>query len=204
MNIELILGIWGAAVSTVVAMQQIVSAVRDSAKIKVEFAIVTHAVAHADDTLGVKFQSARGDWTEANVEVGIANAGRRALQLTDVFVETSTSIQQLRPDGMPVVLDPNTSVDLVLQPEWFAPKAVVRVSGADEARLDDTPVLAIGVLDALGRRHALSRTACEELVRNCRELPLRTALYKSKTTGEYVAAFQTRQLVRLAIKNQRK
>ena len=76
-------------------------------------------------THGVLLQVRHGDdilWEEADVEIRVRNSGARACQISDVFIETASMIHQVRPKGLPVMLDPNMSYSVRVQPEYFAPK----------------------------------------------------------------------------------
>ena len=103
---------------------RIVQALRERPPILVEASLFNTPTDEGDDTHGVKVQVQQGDdllWKEVDVEVTIANAGRQALQIDCVFIETSTNIFQVTPSGLPVVLDPNRGATVRVQPEFFAP-----------------------------------------------------------------------------------
>ena len=133
-------------------------------------------------------------WEEADIEVRVRNSGDRACQISDVFVETDKAIQQVKPAGLPIVLDPNTGCSLRVQPELFAPKVL-----KDDEMVDQS-VESVGVMDALGKKHRISEENLEQLLRRCRELPLRTAIYQHKETGNRVIAFQVKDQATLVTK----
>lgn len=190
LTMGLLLAIYGALLSTALAVLTIVKFLRERPRISVEAIPLTATASEGDETHGVLVRVRRGDdvvWEQADIEIRIRNAGDQASQITDVFVETATAIQQVRPNDLPVILDPNTSCSVRVQPEYFAPKTT-----SDEGELEDVPVEAVGVFDALGKKHRISKENLATLVRRCGELPLRTAVYKHKETGNVVVAFQVK------------
>ena len=74
-----------------------------------------------------------------------------------------------------------------VQPEYLVPKTPTGQGG-----LKEIPIEAVGVYDALGKKHRISKENLATLVRWCGELPLRSALYKHKETGNVVVAFQVK------------
>jgi hypothetical protein len=185
---ELLLSLYGALLSTTLAVLSIAKFLRERPRISVDAELINTTALEGDDTHGVLVQVRRGHdvlWEEADVEIRVRNAGDKACQITDVFVETATTIRQVRPEGLPVFLDPNSSCSVRVQPEYFAPK-----KSTDAGKLEGISVEAVGVFDGLGKKHRISRDTLEKLVRRCQELPLRTALYRHKETGHVIAAFQ--------------
>lgn len=197
-SLNLVLAVWGAVVSTSLAILHIFQAIREKPRICVEALLVTRAASEGQDTHGVLLHVQRGQnlfWEESDVEVTIRNSGHRACQITDIFVESESFINQVRPEPLPFVLDPNTSVSVLIQPEWFAPILPANEKSEDPGQKDDT-VLAAGVFDALGEKHNIRKESLSELVRTCRELPLRAKLYRHKETGNIITAFQSKDNAR--------
>ena len=200
MTPELLLGAWGAIVSTGVAFFTIRKTLRERPKIVITERLTNASVAdETKDVHGVLVQVKHGDdllWEEVNVEVQVANAGLQALQIVCVYVETPAHLMQIVPEGLPVVLEPNRTVFLSIQPEFLAPPAEAVPSG-DIALTDH--VLAVGVIDALGTKHSIPSSRVERLVASCATLPLRIRIYQHKETGNKVSAFAVKdrfQLVR--------
>lgn len=187
---QLILGIYGAVLSTCLAILTIAKFLRERPKISVDARTVSMTASEGDDTHGVLVQVAHGDdtlWEEHDIEICVRNSGAQACQISDVFVETPTVVHQIRPTGLPVVLDPNMSHSVRIQPEYFAPKQL-----SPEGSLEDEKVQAVGILDGLGKKHVTSPDNLVRLVHMCTALPVRTAVYEHKQTGKKVIAFQVR------------
>jgi len=200
LTMGLLLAIYGALLSTALAVLTIVKFLRERPRISVDAIPITAPASESDETHGVLVRVRRGGdvlWEEADIEIRVRNAGDQACQISGVFVETATAIQQVRPNGLPVILDPNTSCSIRVQPEYFAPK-----TPTDEGGLEEIPVEAVGVFDALGKKHRISKENLATLVRRCVGLPLRTALYKHNETGNVVVAFQVRDAATIVPKKQ--
>jgi hypothetical protein len=184
---ELILALYGAALSTGLAALTALKFFRERPRISVEASRV-HKTAAADQaTHGVLVRVKRGEdflWEEADVEIRVRNAGGQACQISDVFVETATAIHRVRPNGLPAILDPNTSFSVLVQPEYFAPKTCSK-----EGVLMHIPVEAVGVFDGLGKKYQISTENLTTLLCGYGGLPVRTAVYKHKQTGNFVVAF---------------
>jgi hypothetical protein len=198
LSMELMLAIYGALISTALAVLTFVKFLREKPRISVEATPIFTPAAGDDETHGVLVRTRRGDdilWEEADIEIRVRNAGAQACQITDVFVETATTSQQVTPIGLPVVLEPKTSCSVRVQPEYFAPKAP-----AEEGGMKEVTVEAVGVFDALGKKHPIPNKNLVTLVRFCSELPLRTARYKHKETGNIVVAFQVKDTATIVLK----
>ena len=70
----------------------------------------------------------------------------------------------------------------------------------DGALIDET-VEGIGVFDAVGKKHRVPKKNLIAIVDKCRQLPLRTAVFKNKETGNLVVAFQIHDAARLMPKH---
>jgi len=198
---ELLLAIYGAGLSTALGALTALKFLRERPRISVEAIPMSMPAAEGEKTHGVLVRVTHGDdllWEEADIEIRVRNAGAQACQISDVFVETATAIQQVRPTGLPVILDPNTSCSVRVQPEYFAPKGL-----SNDGRLSDLPVDAVGVFDGLGKKHRISRENLTTITARCRALPLRTAVYKHKEKGHLVVAFQVNDAATIVAKNQR-
>lgn len=189
-SFNVLLAIYGALLSTGLAVLAFAKFRRERPLVSVDATTVFTPAREGDDTHGVLIHVERGDdilCEEADVEIRIRNAGAAACQISDVFVETATEIQQVRPEGLPIILTPNTSVSVRVQPEYFVPKRPTK-----EGDLELTRVQAVGVFDALGKKHLISKENLASLVQQCGKWPLRTALFKHKESGNTVMAFQAK------------
>jgi hypothetical protein len=194
---QLALSIYGAVLSTTLGVLTVARYMRERPRISVEATPVALTASEGDDTHGVLVQVRQGDdlhWKEADVEICVRNAGDRACQISEVFVETRKTINQVKPQGLPIVLAPNTACTLRVQPEVLAPKIL------QDDQMVDQQVEAVGVFDALGKRHCISAKNLTALLGYCRGLPLRTWVYQHRETGDRVIAFQPKDEVILVTK----
>jgi hypothetical protein len=199
MSIQTLVAIYGAVLSTGLGMLTLLKFLREKPRISVDAQPVTKPASETSASHGVLVRVRHGHdvlLEEADVEMTVSNAGGQGCQITDVFIETATSIQLVRPEGLPVVLATNTSCTVLVQPELFAPKRL-----SDDGQLIDETVLKIGVFDAVGNKHRIPKKNLIAIVDKCRQLPLRTAVYQHKETGDRVVAFQVRDAARLMPKH---
>ncbi len=175
-TIGTVLAIWGALLSTVLGVVELLKHLGDRARILVEADLSFRPTEPEAATKGTRVQTKHG-WQEVLLSIRMANRGRRPMQITACVVEENNGhMTQVIPDQMPVVLDPNTSLQVEIQKEW----------------LDEGEVTFFGVVDALGRKHGASGDALLGLLRRCRELPTNRKQYRHKETGELVTAFQAK------------
>jgi hypothetical protein len=200
-SMNLVLAIYGAILSTGLALLTAIKFLRERPRISVECIPLCRTAREGSETHGVLVRVLHGDdvlWEEADVEIRVCNAGTQACQVTDVFVETATEVQKIRPNGLPVILEPRTSCSVYVQPEYFVPKTPTESEG-----LIDIPVEAVGVYDALAKKHRISRGNLATLVRWCAELPVRTSLFRHKDTGNVVVAFKAKDPATIVRKTRR-
>ncbi len=193
------MGAWGAVVSTSVAILHLFKAISEKPRISVEAVILSKSASEGQDTYGFLIQTKRGHdirWEEIVIELTIRNSGYRACQITDIFVEEEKSISQIRPKPLPWVLDPITSVSVLVQPEWFVPSSPANESGGESGQKDDI-VLVAGVFDALGKKHKIQRDNLRELIKKLRDLPVRKKLFRQEKTGALITAFQSKDYGRI-------
>ena len=82
--------------------------------------------------------------------------GINTLQITNIFIETNSYIQQIYPDGLPVILQPRTSVTVRVQPEFFAPVSLKNFGGNKYELIDDE-LISAGAFDGLGKKHKINK-----------------------------------------------
>ncbi len=194
---ESALALYGALLSTVLAGISVLKFIRERPQVLVEADIISLPADEGADTHGVLVRVQRGNdlmREEKDVEVRIRNAGHQAIQITDVLVETADAIPQIRPEGLPITLEPNTQHSVLVQPECFVPKTL---RGTD---LHYVPVVSVGVLDALAKKHRISKENLEALLAHCRALPVRTGAYRHRKTGTMIVALQARDSITMVSK----
>ena len=193
-SIELVLAVWGAVVATIIAIFEIQKEYRQRPKIKVDATLSFRSCEEQGELRGVRLKVQRGPdimTEEALVLVTIRNFGRQPNQICAVYVETENNVTQIIPTPLPAILDPNTSVTAEAQPEWFAPQ-ILDETPHQPAELLWVKVVSIGALDALGKKHSISKENLKTLAQACEKLPLRIGVFKNKRTGYFISAFQTK------------
>ena len=173
-----LLSIWGAVVATTLAIIQIVSRYRDKPNIKVSANLVLHTRNENEELKGTRVVvEDSGLVREVLLAVTAANHGKQPLQLTGVILEEESTgnVTQVLPERLPAVLDPLSSITVEIQKEW----------------LDQTETTLLGVVDALGHRHSITRRKLEEVMKRCAELPTNKRKYvRRDDPNEVVTAWQ--------------
>ncbi len=173
-TIKTILAVWGAVLSTVLAIKTLVSAARDRPRISVDASLVFLSCSESDTTKGTKvYQEGRG-WSEVRIHIRVRNKGPQSLQIVSVFVQDSKTSHQIFPENIPAVLEARTQLETTIQKEW----------------IDSVNVQALGVLDAMGKRHNVRAKQLQEIVNRSNTLPSNKKKYRHKKTGEEIEAFQ--------------
>ena len=173
-TIKTVLAIWGAALSTILATKALISAARDRPRIKVSAAIVYLPCDEEGKAKGTKIYDENSGWREIRIGLKASNSGSKSLQLVSVYVVEENTSHQIFPENIPVVSEPRTQVETTIQKEW----------------LDDSHVIELGVLDALGKRHAIDAIELEGIIGKSNTLPSNKKKYRHKKTKEEVEAFQ--------------
>ena len=183
MTLELGLALWGAAVATVLAVKEVLAALRDQPNIEVFAGVVYGAAKEGEAAHGVSYLDTNRHqpmWIEADVEFNIRNRGQKACQVTHVVIGDEKTTMIVAPSPLPIVLEPYTAVRVRVQPEMFAMRNAVDIS-----RRSDPPefmnVKHVGVLTALGDVAYLDRRIIPMILDQCRALPLR---FTETTTHE--------------------
>jgi hypothetical protein len=178
------IAVWGAVLATVLCVRELLTWRRERIKVQVKLTLATEALgsdADDPDRRLVRIEDDRGLPQGVCLLVSVANAGGTPVQIVSAYFAGEKYEHQVVPVGLPIVLEPNTGIDLRLQPEWMA----------NEARGPKS----VGVLDALGRRYPVSPEVVEPVVAAVRVLPHRVRAYKRKDGAderldETVSAFQ--------------
>lgn len=171
-----VLALWGAMLATALGIMEFLKHLRDKPRIVVTADLSFRTTNKESDMKGTLVETKHGP-NEILLAVAAANHGKQALQVTACLIEESNgNLQQVIPPGLPALLEPNTRVQVEIQKEW----------------LDDVNVVRLGVLDALGRVHAVDPTHVAELSQRCNALPSNKREYRNRETGEVVKAFQVK------------
>lgn len=183
-SLRTFLAVWGAALSTVLAIWKLVTEYRDRPSIVVDAWLAYLPCGENDETIGPKVADKRGNWSEIRLEVRIRNVGGKSLQIVSIYVQYPFSSHQIFPEGLPCILEPRSQMQYRIQKEW----------------LDGEEVLELGVLSATGRRHMLSSSSLAALLARCGETPTTKAKYAHRDTGELVVAFKAHDYARVNTK----
>lgn len=171
-----VIALWGAILATVLGILELRKHFRDKPLIVVSADLSFQAANKEDNPKGTLIETDHGP-NEVLLAITAANHGKQALQVTACLVEEANgNLQQVIPPGLPALLEPNTQVEVEIQKEW----------------LDDVKVLRLGVLDALGRIHAIHPAQLATLVQRSNALPSNKREYRNRETGDVVKAFQVK------------
>jgi hypothetical protein len=173
-TLKTILAVWGALLSTILALKALMSSARDKPRIKVNAELIFLSCNESDSTKGTKVYNEKSGWSEVRIRVKASNSGSKSLQIVSVYIDEEKSSHQIFPENIPVVLEPRTQVETTIQKEW----------------IDKSQINELGVLDALGKRHAIEAIGLEDLLKKSNALPSNKKKYRQKKTGEEVEAFQ--------------
>lgn len=178
---EVGLAIWGAVLSTLLFAREAFRWKAERPRLIVSCAIARFSVSEDGDTDPrlVLEEDERGWSVGVAVRVQVANSGERSIQLVSIYIEHELNENQVIPSRLPVVLEPKTRVDFILQPEWFA----------------EPEIVSVGVLDALGRKHALPQDTLQRLMASVDQIATRIERYRRKENADSrlddtVTAFQ--------------
>lgn len=167
--------IYGAGLSTAIALTQGVSAWRRSTKVSVSAEM---AYSTGNSPYGTPIAVQRGnDVVEetATINFTIRNLGGNPVQVLGLLLETlvksSQTLQtrEVTPSGLPIVLEPGTTIQADLQKEHLD-------------LLESCTF--IGVVDGSGRRHRVNPERAAALLRECWRLPTRVDVYHRRDDPE--------------------
>lgn len=179
-------GIWGGLVSTSLAVLQFVKWRRERPRLIVNALMSYHPSSGDEDPyLGLGTPVAlQQDRKRAVVSINVANHGEQALQVVGFIIEAGSPalvrVNQVVPDGLPAVIEPRSSVAVGLQKEFLD---------------TESEILFFGVVDALGRRHAVPEASAKTLIETAWQLPTRVqwVCRRDDPDGERFQAFKALQ-----------
>ncbi|MDH6198521.1 hypothetical protein M2272_005180 [Mycobacterium frederiksbergense] len=190
MNLATWVGLWGGVVSTSLAVLQFVKWRRERPRLIVNASLVYHPASRDEDPgegfgTPLALQQDRDiTYSRVVVKLDIANHGEQALQVVGVIIESSNSVtanaNQVVPDGLPAVIEPRSSVVVELQKEFLDMTSEIRF---------------FGVVDALGRRHAVPEANAKAVIERAWQLPTRVQWVRRRDDpdADPVQAFQAKQ-----------
>lgn len=153
--ISLAIAIWGAILSTVLAVIYVYDKIMDKGKVYV------HADIERLDHPNSPHPPDPHEKFENRVRLTVINCGRRAVQVLGIVLIEAASdekwiMHKITPSGFPVVLEPETTIEPVITIQWLH---------------YHKNAIWLGVVDALGRMYGLSRAELESLLDEAEQLP---------------------------------
>lgn len=184
------IAVYAAGLSTTTALVSFARMIRDRPSIAVQASFSFAAASSADDVpKGTPVEMHEpGLIYECLVHMRIVNRGRRAVQVVAVVVEgvaernksNVIASHEVRPHPLPTVLEPLSSVEVSIQKEHFD---------------QDDELLFLGVLDALGHRHATADEDILKILETNQTLPTSIALFQRRDDPtKKIAAWQTKDV----------
>jgi hypothetical protein len=175
MTIELILALWGAVISTILAIIKIISFVNDRPRIKVSVDFSFSTYKEGNEIRGTLMEDEKRGTLEILLNFTVINSGKKPIQITGIIIKYNNSKYcQVIPRNFPVVLDPLSSIEAEIQKEW----------------IDKEDVVFIGVVDALGRKYPIKKDNLNNILVQSASLPSNKKMYRNKKSGEIVYAFK--------------
>lgn len=190
MNSADMIALYGAALATLLAVTQCASAWRRRTRVRIE----AHLEHQTTDAVGTPVILGRGGDTRTEyiaIRLTARNVGGRPVQVMGVLIESldlesaTFHTRQITPEAvLPVVLDPGSATEMVIQKEHLD-------------LLESCTFL--GIVDGTGRRHGVPRDQATQLVRQSWVLPTRVSVFQRKgKPEERIVAYQAMDPARLA------
>lgn len=155
-------GIWGAVLATLALGIELWRSLHDRPILKINAAISSATAGKDRVAYGTRIETEHGE-KDFFVGITIRNHGKKSFQIAAVFVETQI-LHQVRSLNLPAILEPGCLLETRIQKEW----------------LDDPETTTFGVLDGLGRRHAIPHDIARSLIEVSRKMPTNRCQYRKK------------------------
>jgi hypothetical protein len=186
----LFLSMWGATLSTLLAILTLLDRTRARPIIRAHAKIQFRNVRGEPKFVCRTFKTGRYDDTETQeifAEFRVENHGTRPLSLQHIYVEEEKgNLNYITPDGLPIVLEGQSSAKFEIQKEYFD-----AIDFSSKERIIAN-VIEIGFVDALDRRYRVGKKETNLLLCESLFLPTTRALFRRKEHPEdVVSAFQT-------------
>lgn len=185
---EFLLSLWGAVLSTLLALGALANAMRARPILSVKAQISEKSA--SDEPQFIVFEKPAGPYGETYpVEIcaqfTVTNSGEKDIWLNAVFVETASHVKLVRPNGLPQVILARSFLEIEVQKELFDDIDLT----LEERKMSE--VVAAGVIDALGKRHSISKSNLSSLLKDSFEAPTSMSVYRRKgAPSERFLAYQ--------------
>ncbi|MEA2841921.1 MAG: hypothetical protein QOF41_3251 [Methylobacteriaceae bacterium] len=182
MEITLLLSLWGATLSTALAVLIILDRARARPIIRAYAKLQSrNAQEDAQFVTALVKTSPYGhtETMEFYVEFRVENHGTKPLSLRQIYIEDGPdNLLYISPPGLPLVLEGQSSATFEIQKEYFDDADLI----TRERRNAD--VREIGFVDALDRRYAVSKKQLREILGRTVVLPTTRAVFQGKEHPE--------------------
>jgi len=183
------LSAWGAGLSTILAVFSLYDRTRSRPIVRASAEIVSRSVEADGQFVTAKVKMGPyGDeqLREFYIEFKAMNYGSKPISLQHIYIETAKNLSYLTPDGLPIVLEGQTSALFKAQKEHFD-----SISLKTKER-EKNEILSIGFVDGLDRRYPVPLRQLQAILEESMTLPTTIALYSRKEApDDLVIAFQT-------------
>ena len=183
----IILSAWGAVLSTGLAVLTFFDRARARPIIRAHAQIVSRRALEEPRFVTASVRTGRYDDEEIHefyVEFKAENHGTKPLSVQHIYIETEKQLSYVTPDGLPVVLESQTTVSFEVQKEHFD-----TIDVGTKERLK-TKIVEIGFVDGLDRRYPVSKKQLQTILDQSLTLPTTMAVYVRKEhSADRVLAF---------------
>ena len=174
-----LIALYGAGLSTLLASSQGISVWRHRTRVKVTASIIYST----PDSYGTPVSIQRGEDTQdetVSICFTIRNMGGKPVQVLGLMTEnlnkSTLQVSQITGHGLPIVLEPETTIEVYLQKEHLD-------------LLESCTF--IGAVDGTGRRHPVPRRQAKAIIEESWRLPTRVAVCQRRDdASKRVVAYQ--------------
>ena len=189
MTVTMIVSVWGASLSTILAMLTFFDRTRARPIVRTFVFLTSRRALEKPEFITALVRiNPREDWEERRefyVEFRAENHGTKPISLHHIYIDTPKNLFYVTPEGLPVVLEAQSRAVIMVQKEFFDDMDISTLERRSPA------ILEIGFVDGLDRRYAVPRRQLGNLLARSLELPTGQAVYKRKDdSGSKVLAFQ--------------
>jgi hypothetical protein len=190
-QITLLLSLWGAALSTLLAILTLFDRTRARPIIRAHARIQLRNASDSPRFMTALVKTGPYDdefLKEIYAEFRVENHGTKPLSLHHIYVEEGEqgNLVYISPPGLPLVLEGESSATFEIQKEHFD---AIDIPTTQRIK---SKVNEIGFVDALDRRYPVPKKELSELLDESFDLPTTRKLYARKDNEERkVVAFQT-------------
>jgi hypothetical protein len=188
MTATIILSAWGALLSTGLALLALFDRTRARPIIRAYVQMASRRASEEPRFVTAPVRTGRYDDEEIRefyIEFKVENHGTKPLSLQHVYIETAKNLSYITPEGLPIVLEGQTSTTFEVQKEHFDTLDVE----TGERRKPE--IHEVGFVDGLDRRYPVPKKQLQDILGQSLIFPTTMAVYMRKEHPEdRVLAFQ--------------